>query len=79
MPILRHAKKALRVAERRAEENRFVKARLKTFIDKVEKAKPATTEILSEAFSAIDMAAKKFVIHHNKAARIKSRLSKLVK
>lgn len=74
MPILKNAQKALRVAERRTIVNRRVKSQLKTAVDSY--AKKPSTEALSEAFSRIDKAVKKHLIHRNKAARVKSRLSK---
>ncbi len=76
MPILRNAKKALRVSERKAEVNRRVKARTKTMVDKVKKQPSA--ENLATAFSAIDKAVKGHIFHRNKAARLKSQLSKLI-
>jgi len=76
MPILRNAKKALRVAARKAERNQMQKSKIKTMIDKVKKA--ATAENLSAAFSAIDRGVKKNLFHRNKAAHLKSQLSKKV-
>jgi len=76
MPILKNAKKALRVSQRKAVVNGRVKSKLKTMVDKV--AKTPTIESLSLAFSAIDKAVKGNLIHANKAARYKSSLSKLV-
>lgn len=70
MPISASAKKALRVSERRAHENKIVKARIKNQIKK------ASADTLSAAFSMIDKASKTHVIHKNKAARLKSRLAK---
>lgn len=40
--------------------------------------KKPTKKNLGSVFSELDRAAKKHVIHKNKAARLKSRLSKLV-
>jgi ribosomal protein S20 len=77
MPILKNAKKALRVSARKAAFKQPVRSRLKTMVDAA-KAKVGP-ETLSAAFSAIDRAAKKHVIHTKKAARMKSQLSKLAK
>lgn len=74
MPILKNAKKALRVSKRKAERNRVVKSKMKTMMDKAKKA--ISTDTLSGAFSAIDRAARKHMLHPNKAARLKSQLSK---
>jgi small subunit ribosomal protein S20 len=77
MPILRNAKKALRVSKRKAAMNRPVKSRVKTVLDNFKK-KP-TAETLSLTFSAIDKAVKKNIFHKKKAARLKSQAAKLVK
>lgn len=71
MPISASAKKSLRVALRQKAENQVTKSRLKRSI------KAASSDNLSTAFSLIDKAAKNHVIHRNKAARLKSRLSKM--
>lgn len=75
MPILSNAKKALRSSERKAQHNRLVRAKLKTASDRM-KAKPSA-EGLSAVFSAIDKAVRRNVVHRNKAARLKSQMSKL--
>lgn len=71
MPIIQSAKKRVRVAKKAAVRNsktkRNFRAALKLF------AKKPTTEALSDAQSKIDTAAKKGVIHKNKAARMKKR------
>lgn len=76
MPILKNAKKALRVSERKTLINRRIKSRTKTALDRL-KATPSV-QTLSEAFSAIDKAVKRNIFHRNKAARLKSQMSKLV-
>jgi small subunit ribosomal protein S20 len=70
MPITSSARKALRVGLRRTQENRQTKQAIRTTLKK------ATGETLPQAFSILDKAAKKGVIHPNKAARLKSRLNK---
>lgn len=77
MPILKNAKKALRVSKKKAELNQTYRSKMKTMLDAAKKS--ATVETLSRAFSAVDRAAKKNLIHKNKAAHLKSQLSKLVK
>ena len=77
MPILSSAKKALRQSKRRALVNKRIKTRAKTSIDTYQD-KP-TSQNLEAVFSAVDRAAKKKIFHKNKAARLKSRLSKLLK
>lgn len=76
MPLLKHAKKKLKQDKKRTIRNKKVKT---TFKESVKKAKVVKTEkTISAAFQAIDKAAKKHLIHKNKAARMKSALSKLV-
>jgi small subunit ribosomal protein S20 len=53
-----------------------VRAALRTVIKSFRKS--PTKKSLDKAFSALDKAAKRSIIHKNKAARLKSRLSKLV-
>lgn len=72
MPISASAKKSLRVALRQKAENQTMKARYKSAI------KSATVETLSKSISLIDKAAKNNVINKNKAARLKSQVSKKV-
>jgi small subunit ribosomal protein S20 len=76
MPILSSAKKALRSSAKKAAFNRVVKSKLKTALDSVKKA-PAT-DTVSAAFSKIDKAVKRNLMHRNKAARLKSQVAKLV-
>lgn len=73
MPILQNAKKALRVAKRRTTINNRVRSRFKTMLDAF-KANPGD-QTLAAAYSAVDKAAKKNLIHANKAARLKSQLA----
>ncbi|MBQ6437840.1 30S ribosomal protein S20 [bacterium] len=76
MPILKNAKKALRASERKRVINRQVKTRVKTFTDKVLKTRAAAD--VPAAYSAIDKAAKKNLIHRNKAARLKKKVAQAV-
>lgn len=66
MPVSTSAKKALKVATRRAAENKRVKTRLKAAL----KANAKNSQ------SLVDRAVKAGVIHKNKAARLVSRLHK---
>lgn len=74
MPVLKHAKKKLRQDKKRTKDNLRLKETFKKMIKKA-KENP-TPEAMSVAYSSIDKAAKKFVIHKNKAARLKSALAK---
>jgi len=73
MPIIKSAKKRVRVAKKAAVRNsktkRAIKSALKLFIRKSN----ATSH--SNAQSAVDKAAKKGVMHKNKAARVKKQLA----
>ncbi|MFZ1721644.1 MAG: 30S ribosomal protein S20 [Microgenomates group bacterium] len=76
MPILKNAKKALRASKRKTEVNSAVKAKMRSSVRKMQSS-PAV-EMLKDSFSNIDRAVKQNIIHRNKAARMKSSLSKLV-
>ncbi len=76
MPLTKSAIKTLRQEKHRTATNKPVRSRVKTASDSY-KAKPST-ELLAKAFSALDRAAKRHIMHKNKAARLKSRLSKLM-
>lgn len=77
MPIIKSAKKKLRQDRKRARQNLLIKGAVRTAILTFKK-KPTLLN-LSKVFSELDKAAKKKVFHGNKAARLKSRLSKLLK
>lgn len=76
MPLLQNAKKALRRSQARASYNRRIKSHIKTAVDAVKSDKATTS--LPAAFSALDKALKRGLIHRHKVARIKSQLSKVV-
>lgn len=77
MPILKNAQKALRVSKRKTVVNQVTKSKMKTVLDSFKKN--PNKENLSNAFSAVDRAVKNNLLHKNKAARVKSQLTKLVK
>lgn len=74
MPILQNAKKALRSSKRKFGINARIKSQMKTAVDTVRAT--MSPENLSEAFSKIDRAVKRGLVHKNKAARLKSRAAK---
>lgn len=74
MPVTKQAKKKLRKDKKREKENLGVKNTFKKTVKNTKKS--PTDKNLSQASKAIDKAAKKGLIHKNKAARIKSRLAK---
>lgn len=80
MPLIKSAKKSLKVANRRKAENALIKDRYKKVLKEArlavaEKTKDVDKKIAA-AYHELDTAAKKHVIHKNKAARLKSRLAK---
>lgn len=76
MPVIKSAKKKLRADKKRQSANKKIEALVSIFLKKAQK-KP-TPKNIQEAFSLIDKGVKKNIIHKNKAARLKSRLSKLI-
>lgn len=77
MPVLKHARKKQRQDKKRTADNLKIKQTFKNLIKLAKEKK--TTESLSTAFSGIDKAVKKNIIHKNKAARLKSGLAKHIK
>src|SRR5580765_804665 len=80
MPIIKSAKKRVKVAAKARSRNlhtkRELRRALKAYTAALESGKPAeVAKTQAEAMSALDIAAKKAVIHKNKAARQKSRLA----
>jgi len=75
MANLKSAKKKMRQDVKRRGRNSLIKKGYKQKLK--EFAKKPSKDKLKQAFSRIDKAAKKKVIHKNKAARLKSRLSKM--
>lgn len=80
MPVTKSAKRALRISVRRHIENLRSKALYKKAVKLGRKAiaegSETATELMSQAQSALDTAAKNNTIHRNKAARLKSRMAK---
>ncbi len=74
MPIIKSAIKKVRKDKTRTARNQKRALNLKSLIKKSRVSKSAKD--LQAAFSALDKAAKVKLIHPNKAARLKSRLSK---
>ena len=81
MPIIKSAKKQVKVAEKRRLHNKSIRSLCKTNITKAERLifsgeLEAAREAVVVAVSSLDKAAEKGVIHPNNAARRKSRLLK---
>ncbi len=77
MPIIKQAAKKLRRDLRVTKRTMRVKATLKKLVKTARKTPSQKT--LTAVFAALDKAAKHHIIHKNKASRLKSRLSKLLK
>ena len=81
MPIIKSAKKKLRQDKKRSLSNKKYEIEYKKAIKTARKSKEESGlgELIKKAFSSIDRAIKKKVIHKNKGARLKSGVSKLSK
>jgi len=77
MPVIKSAKKKLRQDKKRTNLNKKTEDLFKKLIKQAKKS--PTEKNIKMAISIADKAAKKDIIHKNKAARIKSTLSKLSK
>jgi small subunit ribosomal protein S20 len=78
------ARKRARQASRQRDHNASLRTELRTAIKKVQKAilagdKAAAQTVFSQSTSVVDSIADKKIIHKNKAARHKSRLSAAIK
>ena len=83
MPIIKSAIKRARQNEIRRKRRLPVKSYMKTMMRKMsdlakDKKKDEAEKVLPLAYKAIDMAAKKHIIHPRNAARKKSAMSKLL-
>jgi small subunit ribosomal protein S20 len=80
MPQHKSAEKRIRRNERQRQRNIVKRSRLKTAIKKVKNApdKDTASTELKETVAILDRMAVKGIIHKNKAANLKSKLSKHV-
>jgi len=76
MPVTTTAKRALRGSKNKELTNKLIMGKLEVAVRVAKKSK--TVKKILTATSLADRAAKKKIIHKNKAARIKSQLSKLL-
>jgi small subunit ribosomal protein S20 len=76
MPLLKNAIKKMRQDKKRTEHNKGLRSQMRTFIKIALTDK--TAENLSKAYSELDRAAKKHLIHKGKASRLKSRLAQAI-
>ena len=84
MPQRKTAKKDLKQSKKRRQNNLQVIRGIKSAIKKLKKAIDAkdtsvSQKALTDVYKTLDKAVNKKIIHRNKAARKKSRLSKLTK
>jgi len=77
MPVIKQAIKKVRQDKRKTAFNLKVKLNFKKAVLAFRKNPNAAN--LNAVYKAVDKAAKTNVIHRNKASRLKSRLSKLLK
>jgi len=82
MPNIKSAKKRVITSRKKAVGNNVVESSRRTAIKNFEKAvkagdKEVSSEKLNVALQRIDKSAKNGLIHKNKAARLKSRLTKM--
>ncbi len=73
MPVTKTAKRALRSSEKKAVVNKIITSKLSYAIRKA--LKSHAKKDINNVYSLADRAAKKKVIHKNKASRIKARIS----
>jgi small subunit ribosomal protein S20 len=83
MPNMKNAIKKVKVIAKKKENNNEYKSSMRTAIKNVDKAvgandKDKANDTLKVAIKKIDKAASKGVVHKNKSARDKSRLTKKV-
>ena len=83
MPNIKSAKKRMRSNARKGEVNTLVYSSMKTAVKKFEKEvkagnKEQASNNLNIALQRIDKAKNSGLVHKNKAARLKSRLTKML-
>ncbi len=77
MPVIKSAIKKLRQDRKREKKNDALRSSLKSAVSKAKKSKSG--KAVAQAVSIVDKAAKNKIIHVNKAARMKSTLTKIAK
>jgi small subunit ribosomal protein S20 len=76
MPVTKTAKRALRSSRSKEVVNKLTIGKLEVAVRQARKTK--NSEKIIKAVSLADRAAKRKIIHKNKAARIKSQMNKLL-
>lgn len=77
MPVIESAKKKMRQDKHRTAVNKVYRVKYREALKEARIKK--TPKSLSEAYRALDKAAKKSVLHKKKVARLKSRLVTFIK
>ena len=82
MPNIKSAKKRMRSNAKKANVNTFVSSSMKTAVKKLEREikagnKEEASKQLNTTLQRIDKAKTSGLVHKNKAARLKSRLTKM--
>ena len=83
MPNIKSAKKRMRSNAKKADVNGIIRNSMRTAVKKFEKEvkdgnKEAASNNLNIAIQRVDKAMSSGIIHKNKAARVKSRLTKIM-
>lgn len=80
MPNIKSAIKKNKQDEKRTKNNRAYEKQIEDIMNNAQKSVKGAnkTKMISEAYKKIDKAATKAVIHPNKAARLKSRVTRLL-
>lgn len=81
MPIIKSAKKKMRKDIKKTKINQFYINSYKKLIKQIKTItdKSKLKNLMNKTYSLIDKAAKKKIIHKNKASRVKAQIAKLVK
>ena len=79
MPNIKSAKKQMKQDVRRTKENKHYELEItNVFHDAKKGIKTKKDDFISKAYSVIDKASKKKVVHKHKASRLKRNISRLV-
>jgi small subunit ribosomal protein S20 len=81
MPIIKSAKKKMRQDRKRKKSNQTYLKAYRRLLKKIKETKTSSNiiDLIKKAYSKIDRAKKRKIIHKNKAARLKSALAKFLK
>lgn len=79
MPLIKSAIKKVRKDKKRTQQNAISANLYKQAIKKLKKGTGDIKKLTNEAYSFIDKAVKRNIVHKNKGNRLKSRISKFSK